>query len=50
MSVPIYRAANSASNGLIGNTLNSLPVVGGALKAIGGVLGNSNTMNKLQWF
>jgi hypothetical protein len=47
MGVPIYRAANNASNGLIGNTLTSLPVDGGALKAIGGVLGNSNAMNKL---
>jgi hypothetical protein len=47
MAVPTYRAANSATGGLIGNTLNSLPVVGGIVKSIGKVLGNSNTMNKL---
>lgn len=36
----VYNAANKASGGLIGNTLENLPVVGGALKTAGKVLGN----------
>jgi hypothetical protein len=47
MGVPIYRAANAASGGFIGNALNSLPVVGGIVKPLRKVLGNPNTMNKL---
>ena len=42
---PVYDAANNASGGLIGHAIESIPVVGGIAKAIGGALNNPGLMN-----
>ena len=42
---PAYDAANNATGGLIGNAIESIPVVGGIAKAIGGALNNPGFMN-----
>lgn len=47
LAVPAYRAANSVTGGLLGNAIESIPVVGGVAKTIGKVLGNTNLMNKI---
>lgn len=45
LGVPIYRAANAASGGLIGNALESIPGVGGILKTVGQKLGDPGFLN-----
>lgn len=45
----LYAKVNDASGGLIGRTLENLPIVGGAIKSISGMLnGGQGLVNGLQ--
>ena len=46
IGVPVYRAINNFSNGLIGDAIESIPKYGGLLKTVGKYLGDANFMNK----
>lgn len=43
----IYDGANDATGGMIGKTLEGLPLVGGALKFAGQIAGNQKALDKI---